>query len=143
MRSRDADPGGCSWLLAVPHRTPWTGGGTLASHADPQVPAQGRLEPQAVLEPLPAVAVDCSSEHLPWDGTVEGSGQRGDRPLVGAGERGRADNSQGHMQRVILGGRYEGLQVIDPTHQEKACQGKELRPGARPGKMDPPILQAQ
>lgn len=63
-------------MLTVPHRTPWTVGGILGSHAEPQAPAQGRLAPQAMLEPLPSVAVDCSSEHLPWGGTVERSGQR-------------------------------------------------------------------
>lgn len=96
-----------------------------------------------MLKPLPSVAVDCFSEHLPWDRTVAGSGQRGDRSRVGAGERVRADNSQVHAQRVILGGRYEGLQVVDPTHQEKACEGEALRPVARPRKTDLPTLQAR
>lgn len=48
---------------------------------------------------------------------------------------------QGHVQRGILGGINEGLQVIDPTHQEKACEGEEVRPGTRPSRMDPPTLQ--
>lgn len=69
-RSRDAEQG-LSWLWAVPHRTPWTVGGTLENRAEPQTPTQGRLEPQAVLEPPPRVAADCFSQHLPWDGTVE------------------------------------------------------------------------
>lgn len=62
---------------------------------------------------------------------------------MGAKERGRADNSQGHAQTVILGGRYDGFQVVDPTHQEKACEGEAFRPGARPCKMDLPTHQAR
>lgn len=124
-------------MWVVPHRTPWTVGGTLESRAEPQPPAQGRLEPQAVLEPSPRVAADCFSEHLPWDGTVEVRAEG--RQALGWGywRRGRAGDSQGHVQKVILGGKYEGLQVVDPTHQEKACEGEELRPGAGPRRSCP------
>jgi hypothetical protein len=68
---------------------------------------------------------------------------RGETGLGWVPEKGRGDNSQGHAQRVILGGGYEGLQVVDPTHQEKAYEGEELRPAARPGKTNLPTLQAR
>lgn len=77
---------------------------------------------------------------FPGGGRVEESGQRGDRPGGGAGDGERADDSQGHVQRGILGGRYDGLQVVDSAHQEKACEGEGLRPGAGPRKMDLPTL---
>lgn len=78
---------------------------------------------------------------FPGGERVEESGYRGHRPQAGAGHGQRADNSQGHVQRGILGGTYDGLQVIDPANQEKACVGEKFKPGARPREMDPPTLQ--
>lgn len=69
---------------------------------------------------------------FPGGERVEQSGYGGHRPQAGAGDGQRADNSQGHVQRGILGGSYDGLQVIDPAHQEEACVGEKFRPGTHP-----------
>ena len=60
------------------------------------------------------------------------------------GDEGTSD-LQGWEEGGILRGVHDGLQVVDPTQQEEACEGKEqsLSQAAGWGKMGPTCLQGQ
>lgn len=134
MRSHDAQPPAQIRVLEVPDKTLWTAGGIQGCHVGPQSPVWGRPHPRAAAGPPPGAAVGCSSEHPPWPGGGPGSGQReasaSPRPSSkGPGPRagGGGSDSQGHEEGSILRSVHDGLQVVNPTDQEKACEGEEQR----------------
>lgn len=62
------------------------------------------------------------------------------------GEVGVSD-SQGHEESLVLRDVHDGLQVVDPTDQEKACEGEEQPQGQAAGRANAPprpgFMQAQ
>lgn len=52
------------------------------------------------------------------------------------------NDSRGQEERGVLSGVHDGLQVIDPTYQEKTCEGEEESEGQAAGGAEAPPSQA-
>ena len=88
-----------------------------------QRPSQGHLQEQLWAVPLSilpdaGVGVGQDERSLPLTPSLPG------RLTLSSGKGGPND-SQGHEERSILRSVHNGLQVIDPTYQEKAYEGEE------------------
>lgn len=71
------------------------------------------------------------------------SGQRGAwvsslQPSQVPGQLGEGSDSRDHEQRGVHSGVHNGLQVIDPTHQQKAWGGETVRGPGASGAITPP-----